>query len=43
MTADDFAEALRGLIADAEGAGLDRATLAAALEDAAEAIRTHDH
>jgi hypothetical protein len=30
------------LIADAEDAGLDHKTLAAALEDAAGAIRTHD-
>jgi hypothetical protein len=39
MTPDDFAEALRRLIADAEGAGLDHETLIAAIEDAAEAMR----
>jgi hypothetical protein len=43
MTPDAFVEALRRLIADAEDAGLDHEALIAALEDAAEAIRTHDH
>jgi hypothetical protein len=43
MTPDDFAEALRRLVGDAEDAGLDHETLATALEDATGAIRTHDH
>jgi hypothetical protein len=43
VTSDEFAEALGRLIAEAEEAGLDHETLIAALEDAAEPIRTPDH
>lgn len=38
MTADEFAEALRRLIRQAQEAGLDRATLLGLIEDAADAV-----
>ena len=42
MTADDFAEALRRLVGDAEDVGLDHETLLAVVEDMAAALGNYD-
>ena len=42
MTADEFAEALRRVVSDAEEAGLDRETLLAVFDDMREAMRACD-